>query len=457
MSNQLILQGLDNNLRSLFHKLLSDDDINLCDELTKIKEKFTKNFVQDIDNKFYQGSSLDVYYITKKKKIGFVYDDNYIFSFTANNKFNSKKISDILIISNSRFNDDVKLNDLNYKFLFIINSTFEKKLEIKNAKVSYLLFYNSNVKKIFDAFESEFEQAYFYKSIFKDFTAFENVTFGRSSKDDKFKTEFKYVTFESFSNFRSAKFLSGLDLSRANFIKDQPPNFLDATVVQENSTRETFRIIKNSFDEVGNKIEAGRFFIQEMRAYKQEMERKIIRLETDEFYSNFCLKYDKAKIKEKKYAIKKELVIFYINDTISKFGSNYIRPILLLIFAIIIYADMLAFNNFAPKVFNKIIDWILIIIISMSMLYSFKTKFKYYTLLFLFLFTIICLWIYNLFNECLFFDLSIINTLNDMAKGFVPYSKFLQTEMEFFSLIFYIIFLVLIWQIAVAIKRKVQR
>lgn len=51
----------------------------------------------------------------------------------------------------------------------------------------------------------------------------------------------------------------------------------------------------------------------------------------------------------------------------------------------------------------------------------------------------------------------ISSLFNGFASGFLPFKQFLRTDMEFISLIFYIIFGILIWQTIIAVKRLIKR
>ena len=275
--------------------------------------------------------------------------------------------------------------------LSIIDNKFKSKVEIKYRTVKKLIFNNSNVGKVFDAFQSKFIEATFSKSIFNDFAGFEEVDFGVTGSEDdkenkKFLTTFEHVTFLDFSSFRGANFRSGLDFSKTN-LKDKP-NFLGVYVNSKNTKRETFRIIKNSFDDAGNNIEANKFFVEEMKAYRREL-----RNEGCSWFSR---------------------LILFLNRWISNFGSNYMLPIGWLIASIFL--------------FSEIIDWHS----------SFFIENKY-------------------FWNSSFDNLSI--KANNFASSFLPLSRFLtgRSGIEFISLLFYILFAVLTWQIIVAVKRHTQR
>ncbi|WP_029935158.1 hypothetical protein [Thiomicrospira pelophila] len=71
---------------------------------------------------------------------------------------------------------------------------------------------------------------------------------------------------------------SGVDIQECltlhGAVFNQPSNFLGITFTEsalKQIDRETFRIIKHSFDAVGNHIEANRFYAYEMEAYRREL------------------------------------------------------------------------------------------------------------------------------------------------------------------------------------------
>lgn len=221
-----------------------------------------------------------------------------------------------LTLLSSVFEKSIELNALTINELCVEDTEFQSKFEIKGTTVKSLNFKNSNVEKVFDAFESKFEKSYFYKSIFTDFAGFERVEFGLEDKDiESYQARFIYTTFMSFSNFRSTKFLSGLDFSTVNL--KQEPNFLNTYVHPKGTDRETFRIIKNSFEKSNNKIEAGNYHAREMHAYITELS----------FRKNFW-----------------QLIVLYANNLLSKFGQSYIIPFSILVTFIALYSCL--FNSY---------------------------------------------------------------------------------------------------------------
>ena len=154
------------------------------------------------------------------------------------------------------------------------------------------------------------------------------MVFGIEDKNtEEYQAKFIYTTFMSFSNFRGTKFLSGLDFENAN-LKEQP-NFLKTDISPKNTNRETFRIVKHSFDHVGNKIEANKFYSEEMNAYRREM---------------------KGKFKPS------ERFIFCMNNFISEFGASYLKPILLLIILFEVYIILLSYYGGSYSLYGAIIQ-----------------------------------------------------------------------------------------------------
>ncbi|MCF6346571.1 MAG: hypothetical protein L3J00_08925 [Thiomicrorhabdus sp.] len=216
----------------------------------------------------------------------------------------------ILNIKRCIFKDSFKLNGFKgFGSIQIKDSEFHEKFEFKNSKVKVFKIDNTNFKKVSDFFKSEFKGFRIRKSIFEEFAAFEGCCFGKTRKTVP-AAVFKYVTFKNFSTFRGAYFHTGLDIEKANFV--QPANFLGATVPLENSPRETFRLIKHSFDSVGNHIEANKFFSFEMNKKRQSVP---------------VCEFDGA--------------VYWLNYWVSNFGQNYWKPLALLVFLAILTAKFL--------------------------------------------------------------------------------------------------------------------
>ena len=196
-----------------------------------------------------------------------------------------------LSFKNCIFEEVFKLNNCE-EFDFICEDTIfvkKSKFEFKDNKLENFELENTNFKVLVDCFHTEFKSFEVKKSIFEKFTGFEQCKFGEKENSVK-KAIFQYATFLDFVNFRDAKFHNGLDLRNANF--KEIPNFLDVYIEAKNTNRETFRIIKYSFDSVGNTIEANKFFTYEMDKERQSIswrdsKSKYLALQLNYYISNF--------------------------------------------------------------------------------------------------------------------------------------------------------------------------
>jgi hypothetical protein len=306
---------------------------------------------------------------------------------TNQNNYLEENILEQIIFENCIFDSKFKLNNFQIQTFKIINTIFKNKFEFKENILGELLIDNSNFEKIVDLFGSKFKRFKIYKSIFDDFVGFENCQFGTDNKLREEISIFKYATFLDFINFRNTNFKSGLDIENINI--KEAPNFLNMSIEFKNTNRETFRIIKHSFDKINNNIEANKYFIEEMKKYKEDLKKKSL----------------KGNIQEK--------IVFNLNDTISSFGQSYLKPILLLIGFVIIY-------NF--------------------IVYGYEQN-----------------WLYKIYPPANHYIQSFTDLFNNIAKNILPFAKFLKEDLEFLSLLFYIIFSILIWQIIVSIKRYTKR
>jgi len=66
-------------------------------------------------------------------------------------------------------------------------------------------------------------------------------------------------------------------------------------------------------------------------------------------------------------------------------------------------------------------------------------------------------WLYEIYTPANQYVQIILDFFNNMVKNILPIAKFLKKDLEFISLIFYIIFSVLTWQTIVSIKRHTKR
>ncbi|CAH1385426.1 hypothetical protein [Candidatus Nitrotoga sp. M5] len=216
--------------------------------------------------------------------------------------------------------ESIRLLDCEVKDKFILNhckiglfkledSLIESKFEFKSNVVKIFQIFNTNFSKVVDTYETKFTKFNLEKSIFEDFVGFEKCLFGYANEaNDDLVAKFTYATFLSFINFRNTRFVSGLDIENINL--KEAPNFLKSQINAKYCNRETFRIIKSSFDKTGNYIEANKYFAHEMQKYKEEL---------------------------KGTNRTQEKLILFLNEKISNYGQSYIRPIIYMLVTSIIY------------------------------------------------------------------------------------------------------------------------
>jgi hypothetical protein len=303
------------------------------------------------------------------------------YDFTPPNELNLS----IFEIEDCVLDDKFYFNNKNVNFFVLKNVEFNHKVELKHNHFKHAKITNVKFKNLFDAYSSSFDNFNINRSIFENFAGFEKCKFGLKEALEQSNAEFEYVTFESITSFRKASFYNGLNLENTN--SKESLNFLNAKIEPQNTNRETYRIIKNSFDKIGNQIEANKYFLYEMRKYKEE------------------LKLSKT--------FSTERVIFWFNENVSNFGSNIIKPLLLMLTcAVIYYSLVLGYEaNYLYKIYEP----------ANSTISTFMTH------------------------------------ANSFAKVIPPYGRFLKEGMEFVTLFFHIFFLIFTWHFIVAIKRCTKR
>lgn len=291
-----------------------------------------------------------------------------------------------LIIENCTIYGKFVLNRVKTNYLQVKNSEFKSKIELKDGVIDEAELINTNFSGLFDSYNSKYGKFYCFKNIFNDFVGFERCKFSALEGENELNViaVFKYATFLSFTNFRNSIFYNGLDLEATNL--KEAPNFLNIKLLSNNTNRETLRIIKNSFDRIGNHIEANNFFVLEMSKYKQGLVTK---------------------------PISQEKIIFWLNEKISNFGQSYLLPMFwLILFSIVYYLLILGHENNA---------------------------------------------LYRIFPAANDIIRTVSEIINGVASNIIPLTKVLREGMEFLSLVFYIVYASLIWQIIVAVKRHTRR
>ncbi|MDP2894854.1 MAG: hypothetical protein Q8N78_10870 [Sulfurimonas sp.] len=227
-----------------------------------------------------------------------------------------------LIIDNITANFKFYINPQEKKYkssIKITNLKINDSKFIENFKLHHAIVHKVEIEDV------DFEQnADFFKSTFKEGTIEEDVDEKTKKGDIGFKainfkklalfgdTEFhkklifKYVTFEGHNHFKSAKLHKGLDLEYTNVQKEI--NFYGIEILDKTTTsQETYRIIKNQFEKLNNKIEANKYHALELEQRRKELE-------------------------ENKSSDWREKWVFRIHDWSSEHSTNWFRALLWIIF-----------------------------------------------------------------------------------------------------------------------------
>jgi len=167
-------------------------------------------------------------------------------AFSISNTKNETNTIGTVEISSSVFKKSFSIHNIDINFLTISNTNFEELFE----------FHNVIIKAIGSSNEIIFDEI-----VFKGIAIFDDCTFNVNAV-------FKYVLFEKFSQFRNTIFHNGINLDYCSYEKNI--NFfhikgLDTKTSKENTSQETYRIIKHNFEQLGNKIEANKYHALELK------------------------------------------------------------------------------------------------------------------------------------------------------------------------------------------------
>ena len=258
-------------------------------------------------------------------------NDNALNSFTINAgsiqqlEIHNKTLTNEFYI-NKQYNKNENITIINE--LIIRNTIFQENFKLHNCQINKIYIEDVNFEKHADFYKSNFKQGFEYNKIddtekddlniyfkainFKGLAIFGDCTFQE-------KLIFKWVTFESFSHFRRTKFYKGLDLDYTNIQEEM--NFfaverLDSKASKNNTSQETYRIIKHNFEKIENKIEANKYHALELEKRKVDKETPL-----------------------------SEKLVLQLHCFTSRNGTNWWIPLLLIFFVGIITMIGLNFGN----------------------------------------------------------------------------------------------------------------
>ncbi|SFB80035.1 hypothetical protein SAMN05660443_0207 [Marinospirillum celere] len=304
--------------------------------------------------------------------------------------------------------DAVIINSYNIGRFYLKGASFKGGFKVSGSKFNYFSKNDAVFEKNVCFDRSSFCFLEMHHVNFNQLFSFERNLVSDKGK----KSVFGNVMFNSHAIFREAIFSGGLDLDRANFSGEA--NFLGVDVDGgdiANTTRETYRLIKHSFDNIGNHLEANKFFAKEMDKYREELDEERTRF-SDVFrhsqngttFAGRCGRWASG--------MNSKIPIYWLNKIFSDFGQNYLLSV----------------------------GWLLLFMV--AYFYTFVLH-RHLGLL-------------HSESSCDVFG-NWYDKVNCLASGMIPFKDFLTQGMELLSLLFYLIFAVLVWQTVVALKRHTRR
>ncbi|MFW3380148.1 hypothetical protein [Aliarcobacter butzleri] len=310
----------------------------------------------------------------------------------------------------------LELKDCTFLDIIDMSDFFSvQNLKINDCKFKENVFFKEKILK---------EQFFFQNNeVFKNIDFF-NMEFNGtcSFTNNKFKNEltFNYIIFNDLVIFNNSE-IEDLFFQNTFFRKES--NFLDIKLSKVGS-RETARIIKDSFEKQNNIIEANKFYALEMKAREDELERDI--REGKNFF---------------------EWLVFKIHGLASNHSQDWLLPIFWIL--------NITFSLFITEKSIEIFDFNLIAfipLISMIILGITIAIINYHTR------RTILLFILSFINFGIFKIISKKHSLDCVSDKINPFSIMTElSKLDFSTMIYKITIAYLIYQLIISIRQNTRR
>lgn len=306
LNQQIVIHNIANKKNIIFENCIFEKELKF--------ETILSYNVEFIDCKFD-----NIIFSNLKKEI--IRDDganiyNIEFNFNETSTINRINIRESNF--SGRFyinNQNVRHEQIRINSVDVYNSKFSNNFKLHNCKIKEIDIDGVDFEKNADFFMSELgvESKYdkgniiVFESInFKKLVIFEECIFYN-------KFILQYATFESLVQFREATFKWGLDLDKTNILNNL--NFygikeLEKANSKEETSQETYKIVKYYSEKNGSVIEANKYHALELEKKRKELY----------FWSNFY--FWKKKDENRQYN-KLDWLVFNGNYITSKFGTNW--------------------------------------------------------------------------------------------------------------------------------------
>lgn len=297
----------NNNLELDINRIFSDSKkITFKNCIFMESLNFTGNIDRTLIFKDCKFKSISLNHRQKTKNKHSIYfsiskDTKYIDYFIERLSIHNCEFDKKFYINNQKdSNQEVKI-----KSIIIKEVTFHNNFKLHRCKIDSMKIEGIDFEKNADFFNSTFkqnEEIIFHSVNVKGITIFEECIFCK-------KFTIRYATLSGLVQFRSAKFCEGFNMDKTNIEKEV--NFFAVEGLENNSklndtSQETYRILKHNCEKIGNMIDANNYHKLELEKRRED------------------LKYSKRYFFDR--------LMLNLNAFSSNFGTNYIRPLLGILF-----------------------------------------------------------------------------------------------------------------------------
>ncbi|MDX1809294.1 MAG: pentapeptide repeat-containing protein [Sulfurospirillaceae bacterium] len=163
-------------------------------------------------------------------------------------------------------NDSIISEELVFDLGIFLNSVDINNSDIQNIKLLNQPNINISIQNS-DFLNFKLENSTTDKSTFKTIH-FKGITVIKKSIFNE-KVVFEDVSFDEYVNFSKCHFQEGLNLDDSIFYKEA--NFNNIELNKKGTSQETYRILKNSFEKINNKIEANKYHSLELSKNRENL------------------------------------------------------------------------------------------------------------------------------------------------------------------------------------------
>lgn len=267
----------------------------MCNQIQKLNSTYFVQFIFDeCDIKFWnENINIDCHVIFHNSNINVNVQDvkiNEVYLLSKNfyncNFKNLSLLTDVNIVHVDLFGNSIDLfqlvkinitdNQINkidikgckIEKITVKESSFSRDFTIYNSTINEIRIENVNFNSLSEFNEVTFQNIFDFREItYKGFTLFDKCIFNTKAK-------FEYIIFEKSTSFRELIFNKGLNLDFTSC--DNEINFfgikgLNQKESKENTSQETYRILKHNFEKIGNKIDSNEYLTLELDKHRNNI------------------------------------------------------------------------------------------------------------------------------------------------------------------------------------------